>query len=147
MCRQMDPVGVFDSGIGGISALIAMRRLLPREKFIYFGDTENAPYGTKDTEEVIRCVRAVVNRLTEQRIKALVIACNTATGAAAAVLRRELTIPVIASGGAGRMEDFRDVFAQGHADAALAASVFHFGQIGIPELKEYLRKEGINVRL
>lgn len=58
-----------------------------------------------------------------------------------------LTIPVIASGGAGRMEDFRDVFTEGHADAALAASVFHFGQIGIPELKEYLRKEGINVRI
>ena len=62
-------------------------------------------------------------------------------------LASELTIPVIASGGAGKMEDFRDVFDLGHADAALAASVFHFGQIGIPELKEYLRKEGINVRL
>lgn len=61
-------------------------------------------------------------------------------------LASELTIPVIASGGAGKMEDFRDVFAEGHADAALAASVFHFGQIKIPELKEYLRKEGINVR-
>ena len=58
-----------------------------------------------------------------------------------------LTSPVIASGGAGRMEDFRDVFAQGHADAALAASVFHFGQISIPELKKYLRKEKINVRI
>lgn len=58
-----------------------------------------------------------------------------------------LTIPVIASGGAGKMEDFRDVFAQGHADAALAASVFHFGQISIPELKTYLRKEKINVRI
>ena len=52
-------------------------------------------------------------------------------------LASELTIPVIASGGAGKMEDFRDVFDLGHADAALAASVFHFGQIGIPELKEY----------
>ena len=58
-----------------------------------------------------------------------------------------LTIPVIASGGAGKKEDFRDVFAQGHADAALAASVFHFGQISIPELKDYLRKENINVRI
>lgn len=58
-----------------------------------------------------------------------------------------LTIPVIASGGAGKKEDFRDVFALGNADAALAASVFHFGQISIPELKEYLRKENINVRL
>ena len=61
-------------------------------------------------------------------------------------LAAELTIPVIASGGAGKMEDFRDVFAQGHADAALAASVFHFGQISIPQLKDYLRKENINVR-
>jgi cyclase len=66
---------------------------------------------------------------------------------ALARLSSELTIPVIASGGAGKMEDFRDVFAQGHADAALAASVFHFGQISIPELKEYLRKENINVRI
>lgn len=68
-------------------------------------------------------------------------ACN-----ALSRLASQLTIPVIASGGAGCMEDFRDVFALGHADAALAASVFHFGQIGIPQLKEYLRKEGINVR-
>lgn len=62
-------------------------------------------------------------------------------------LSAELTIPVIASGGAGKMEDFRDVFAKGKADAALAASVFHFGQISIPELKEYLRKGNINVRI
>ncbi len=62
-------------------------------------------------------------------------------------LASELTIPVIASGGAGKLEDFRDVFLSGHADAALAASVFHFGQISIPELKQYLRKENINVRL
>ena len=66
---------------------------------------------------------------------------------ALARLSSELTIPVIASGGAGRMEDFRDVFAQGHADAALAASVFHFGEIPIPELKQYLKSEGINVRI
>lgn len=58
-----------------------------------------------------------------------------------------LTIPVIASGGAGKMEHFRDTFAQGKADAALAASVFHFGEIGIGALKQYLHEEGINVRL
>lgn len=57
-----------------------------------------------------------------------------------------LSIPVIASGGAGSMEHFRDVFTVGHADAALAASVFHFGQIPIPRLKEYLRSNGIVVR-
>ena len=58
-----------------------------------------------------------------------------------------LGIPVIASGGAGKMEHFRDAFIAGKADAALAASVFHFGEISIRELKEYLRGEGINVRL
>ena len=57
-----------------------------------------------------------------------------------------LAIPVIASGGAGTMEHFRDTFVQGHSDAALAASVFHFGEIAIPELKAYLRIEGIAVR-
>ncbi len=71
------------------------------------------------------------------------------TGYANEALRQlsdSLTIPVIASGGAGTMEHFRDTFIEGHSDAALAASVFHFGEIGIPELKEYLRAEGITVR-
>lgn len=58
-----------------------------------------------------------------------------------------LSIPVIASGGAGKMEHFKDTFIEGKADAALAASVFHFGEIKIPELKHYLCAEGINVRL
>ena len=66
---------------------------------------------------------------------------------ALAQLADNLQIPIIASGGAGCKEHFRDVFTQGHADAALAASVFHFGEIPIMELKEYLRTEGINVRL
>lgn len=66
---------------------------------------------------------------------------------ALARLADELSIPVIASGGAGAKEHFRDAFTIGHADAALAASVFHFGEIPIPELKSYLRQEGINVRI
>lgn len=61
-------------------------------------------------------------------------------------LSETLSIPIIASGGAGSKEHFRDVFLEGHADAALAASVFHFGEIKIPELKEYLRSENIIVR-
>ena len=65
---------------------------------------------------------------------------------ALAMLADTLPIPIIASGGAGAKEHFRDVFNIGHADAALAASVFHFGEIPVPELKEYLRKEGIVVR-
>lgn len=65
---------------------------------------------------------------------------------ALARLSDELPIPIIASGGAGTMKDFLDAFNIGKADAALAASVFHFGEIKIPELKEYLKREGINVR-
>ena len=66
---------------------------------------------------------------------------------ALARLATSLTIPVIASGGAGQMSHFRDAFTLGQADAALAASVFHFGEIGIKDLKAYLRNEGINIRL
>ena len=66
---------------------------------------------------------------------------------ALAQLADSLSIPIIASGGAGKMEHFRDAFLYGKADAALAASVFHFGEIGIPQLKKYLRQEGINVRI
>lgn len=66
---------------------------------------------------------------------------------ALAMLSDALPIPIIASGGAGCREHFRDAFTQGKADAALAASVFHFGEIPIPELKQWLRKEGITVRL
>ena len=65
---------------------------------------------------------------------------------ALAILSDSLSIPVIASGGAGAMEHFRDTFIEGKADAALAASVFHFGEIKIPELKQYLCEQGINVR-
>lgn len=66
---------------------------------------------------------------------------------ALARLADEVPVPVIASGGAGTMAHFRDAFVKGKADAALAASVFHFGKIGIPELKVYLSREGINVRI
>ena len=88
-------IGVFDSGVGGIGTLAALVRELPRERFIYFGDMEHAPYGTKTTEEVQGLVRNVVEGLEKDRIKALVIACNTATGAAAAMLRQEKAYPVI----------------------------------------------------
>ena len=69
------------------------------------------------------------------------------TNEALAMLADTLSIPVIASGGAGKKEHFRDAFTMGHADAALAASVFHFGEIDIRELKAYLKEENINVRI
>ncbi len=66
---------------------------------------------------------------------------------ALAMLSEQLPIPIIASGGAGKREHFLDVFTQGKADAALAASVFHFGEILVPELKQWLRQQGVNVRI
>lgn len=89
------PIGIFDSGVGGISVLKDAVRLLPHENFIFYGDNLHAPYGIKTQPEIHNCVSAVVDRLLAQNIKALVIACNTATAASAAALRQTLPIPVI----------------------------------------------------
>ena len=89
------PIGVFDSGVGGLSVLQHATALLPNEDFIYLGDFANAPYGNKKKEEIIDISAANANELLDMNIKALLIACNTATSAAAHVLRRYLKIPVI----------------------------------------------------
>lgn len=81
------PIGIFDSGSGGISVLRTALQMLPNERFLYFGDTANAPYGTKTEEEVIALAKEVAKYLLGKGCKALVIACNTATCAAAATLR------------------------------------------------------------
>ena len=89
------PVGMFDSGVGGLSVLGEAVRQLPNERFIYFGDTKNAPYGTKDQETVRRLAFAAVEGLAAQGVKAVVIACNTATAEAAAELRAHYPFPII----------------------------------------------------
>jgi len=91
-----DLIGFFDSGVGGISVLMEARRLLPNENFIYYGDNGNAPYGPRPLEDIRRLSAAAVERLFEKDIKALVIACNTATSAYADILRRQRTdIPIV----------------------------------------------------
>ena len=82
-----DYIAVFDSGVGGISVLRHLKRLLPEERFLYFGDSANAPYGTKTKEQVRELTFAAAERLMKQGIKALVVACNTATSAAINELR------------------------------------------------------------
>lgn len=89
------PIGIYDSGVGGISVLREAIRLLPNEDYIYFGDTKNAPYGEKGTAQVQLFAWEAAQRLISQGAKAIVIACNTATSAAAAVLRGRLNIPII----------------------------------------------------
>ena len=81
------PIGVFDSGLGGISVLRELYRLMPEENYLYFGDSANAPYGTKGTEKIADLTSANVEKLIERGSKAVVIACNTATAAAAGGLR------------------------------------------------------------
>ena len=83
MASREDWIGVFDSGVGGISVLRHLRRLMPRERYLYFGDSVNAPYGSRSTQQVRKLTLDAAERLfRENRIKALVLACNTATAAA-----------------------------------------------------------------
>ncbi len=90
MSRYQAPIGVFDSGIGGLSILKALRAELPNESFVYIADSGNAPYGEKGDAFVIERSRALTQTLIHQHgIKALVVACNTATAAASSVLRAE----------------------------------------------------------
>lgn len=95
MADRHSPIGVFDSGVGGIGTLAALRRELPQERFLFYGDTANAPYGTKSREEVMGCVSRIMDHLLAQDVKAVVIACNTATAVAAAELRARYTLPII----------------------------------------------------
>lgn len=90
------PIGVFDSGVGGISVLRELAALMPNEDFIFFGDSKHAPYGTKTLEEVRKLTCADAEYLRKQQVKALVVACNTATSAAIDILREKYQdIPVI----------------------------------------------------
>ncbi len=89
------PIGVFDSGVGGVSVLRDLVRMLPRERFIYYGDNLNAPYGVKTEEEIRTLALHVADVLLSMGIKALVVACNTATSAAISTLRERLSIPVV----------------------------------------------------
>jgi glutamate racemase len=89
------PIGVFDSGIGGLTVVRELMRQLPHESIIYFGDTARVPYGPKSPDTVRRYSREISAFLVEQGVKALVIACNTATAHALTVLREELSLPVV----------------------------------------------------
>ena len=89
------PVGVFDSGVGGLTAAREIMRNLPSEKIVYFGDTARVPYGSKSKETVIRYSRQIIRFLQEQQVKAIVVACNTASAFALDTVRDEFDIPII----------------------------------------------------
>ena len=91
------PIGVMDSGMGGISVLRELAGLLPHENFVFYGDSANAPYGSRSTEEIYQLTEQVVQKLLKRGVRAVVIACNTASSAAGARLRAEYPeLPIVA---------------------------------------------------
>lgn len=110
------PIGVFDSGIGGLTVAREIMRNLPSEKIVYFGDTARVPYGNKSKDNIIRYSKQIIHFLMEQKVKAIVIACNTASALAMDEVRREFEIPIL-----GVIEP----------GARVAAQETHNGRIGV----------------
>lgn len=92
---QDAPVGVFDSGVGGLTVAREIMRQIPNEKIVYFGDTARVPYGSKSRDTVTRYSRQIVRFLQAQKVKAIVVACNTASAYALDGLEREIDIPIL----------------------------------------------------
>ena len=88
-------IGVFDSGVGGLTVAREIMRNLPNERIVYFGDTARLPYGSKSKETIIRFSRQIIRFLRTQDVKAIVIACNTASALALEEVEKELDIPII----------------------------------------------------
>ena len=120
------PIAVFDSGVGGISVLRELVQLLPQENFLYFGDSANAPYGSRPTQQVRQLTMAAADKLVSRGIKALVVACNTATAAAITDLRQQ----------------YPDLVVIGIEPALkMAADRFPQGRIGVMATETTLREE------
>ncbi len=89
------PIGVFDSGAGGLTVAREIMRQLPQERIIYFGDTARVPYGSKSRETIVRYSRQIIHFLESKGVKAIVVACNTASAFALEALRPEMKMPII----------------------------------------------------
>lgn len=89
------PIGMFDSGVGGLTVLKEVKNLLPNEEIIYLGDTKRFPYGSKSKEAIIEASRNCIKYLVEKNVKLIVIACGTATSQSLDVLKKEFNIPII----------------------------------------------------
>ena len=132
MNTKHDYIGLFDSGVGGISVLRHMLRLMPDERYLYMGDSANAPYGTKTKEQVRQLSFAVAEKLIDRGIKALVVACNTATSAAINDLRSA----------------YPDLIVVGIEPALkLAADRFPKGNLGVMATPMTLREEKFDLLL
>lgn len=128
------PVGVFDSGVGGLTVAREIMRNLPSEKIVYFGDTARVPYGSKSKETIIRYSRQIIRFLQEQQVKAIVVACNTASAFALDEVRHELDIPIL-----GVIEPGAKVAAQITSNKRVGV-IGTEGTIGSDIHEEYLKK-------
>jgi glutamate racemase len=93
--KSLAPVGVFDSGVGGLTVAREIMRQLPNEKIVYFGDTARVPYGNKSKNNIIKYSRQIIRFLKTKGVKAIVVACNTASAIALEEIEPELDIPII----------------------------------------------------
>lgn len=94
--NNMAPIAVIDSGVGGLSVLAELRKIMPEENYLYYGDTANAPYGTKKREQVLEIMLENTEKLLSLGAKAIVVACNTATSAAVRVMREKYPdLPIV----------------------------------------------------
>ena len=133
MSTRENYIAVFDSGLGGISVLRHLRRLMPGERYLYFGDSANAPYGSRSTAEVRDLTLAAAQRLMREKpLKALVLACNTATAAAVKDLRRQYPELIVIG-----------------IEPALKVAADHFpgGRIGVMATEVTLREEKFDTLL
>lgn len=94
-CKKTAPIGVFDSGVGGLTVVREMVRHLPNENIVYFGDTARVPYGSKSRKTIIRFSEQIVRFLKTKQVKAIVIACNTASALALETVREEFDVPIL----------------------------------------------------
>ncbi len=162
------PIGIFDSGMGGLTVLRECVKIMENEDYIFYGDSFNAPYGVKSTEQVYQLSEKIVQRLLKENVKAIVIACNTATSAAASRLRKEYpelpivglepalkpavlhkrnsTVLVMATPLTLKEKKFKNLMNRFEDQAKIlelpAPDLVEFverGEIDTPELKKYLR--------
>ena len=89
------PIGVFDSGVGGLTVAREIMRQIPNERIVYFGDTARVPYGSKSKDIITKYSRQIIRFLLTENVKAIVIACNTASAFALDTMQKEFDIPII----------------------------------------------------
>jgi len=137
--RDFGPLGVFDSGLGGLTVVHALQGALPHERIVYLGDTARVPYGTRSAGTVVRYARSCARVLMDHGVKALVVACNTVSAVALDVLRAELDLPVIGVIEPGAQEAVRAADAQARRSGGPPPRVGVLGTLGTVSSRAYDR--------